>query len=275
MSMIPHYLLEARGRSPRTTAKVLCNKLLYAGVRIIGKPPREGWVHSHLHWSRYPFSLRRETLWSSPLRAWFCPADESAIECMLHLPNYEPVRWVAPRPGEVFLDAGAYVGWYSIQAARAVGPSGRVIALEPDPVNRSQLERNLKLNDIQNTTVVPCAVWSGTGRVGWRPGDQPVWHRVGEAGESGKIEAISVDDLVKRLGLPRVDWIKLDIEGAEVEALRGASETLRRFRPTLFIEVHETREPVCTLLTQFGYSLEREQYDQPPDRHGWILAPRS
>jgi FkbM family methyltransferase len=268
------FVLETHGRSMGTTAKIAFNKLFYLIQRATGRTSRKGLVHAEWHWARYPFSLRRRVLWSSPLQAWFFAEDESAIECMLHMPAYEPIEWVNPSEGEYFLDGGGYVGWYSIQAGRAVGTSGRVVSLEPDRVNRSQLERNLALNKLENVQILPLAVWSRSGSVGWRQGEEPVWHQVRDgSGETQK--ATSIDELVHDLQLARLDWIKLDIEGAEVNALQGAVRTLRDFSPKLFIEVHETTTAVARLLCESGYRIVRELYDQPPDRHGWILAQRT
>lgn len=265
-------MFETYGKSAKTTAKVFCNKLVYASNRSVGRDLPEGRLRAQWHWYRYPFSLRREVLWSSPLQAWFCPEDESATECMLHMENYEPVTWVTPKRGDIFLDIGGYVGWYSIQAARAVGREGRVIVLEPDVPNRIQLERNLSLNDIGNVEVLSKAAWSFSGTVNWSPGTEPVWHQVGQVPTGDFREAVSIDDLVQTLDLVRLDWIKLDIEGAEIEAVEGAQKTLTTLRPILFIEVHQTRDRLGDMLKQIGYSVEREQYDELPDRHGWILA---
>jgi FkbM family methyltransferase len=267
------FVFETHGRTIATTAKVACNKTIYLINRTLRGRPAAGLVHAEWHWTKHPFSLRHELLWSSALRAWFIPEDESAIECMLHMPAYEPIDWVAPDEGEFFLDAGGYVGWYSILACRAVGNSGRVVALEPDALNRSQLERNLALNKHQNVVILPLAVWSRSGRIGWRHGKEPVWHQAMDDSETTQ-ESISIDDLVDKLRLTRLDWIKLDIEGGEVEALRGAGRTLRDYHPKLFIEIHETSAAIAGLLQQAGYTVTRELYDQPPNRHGWVLAQR-
>lgn len=253
-------------------AKIVVNKAIYVLVRAFAGAPRGGWLHSPLHWYRFPFSLRNHFLWSPSLHCWFCPKDESAIECMLHLPSYEPVVWLSLQPGDVFLDIGAYVGWYALRAARAVGPRGLVIALEPDPTNRQQLEKNLSLNQVMNCEVVPVAAWSSTGRVRWRLGEEPVWHKIDEQEGSEVTEAARIDDLVTRRNLVRVDWIKMDIEGGEVEALKGAVVTLRRFRPALFIEVHGTLAHLKNWLRGLGYSIVQASFDELPDKHGWILA---
>lgn len=272
MKRFSQYLFETHGKSLKTTAKVFSNKLAYSVRRATARDWAGKWLDHPMHWYRFPFPLRHHVLWSTPLKAWFFPEDESCIECMLHLPDYEPVNWVDPQKGETFLDVGAYVGWYSIQASRAIGATGRVVALEPDPINRGQLERHLGLNQVSNVTVVPLVVWSSTGRIGWHHATEPVWHHAAQGGNAENKETVTIDDLVERLKLDRVDWIKVDIEGAETDALKGAAETLKRFRPSLFIEIHETRDEILRELEDFGYTVRREQYDMLPYKHGWVLA---
>jgi FkbM family methyltransferase len=211
-------------------------------------------------------------MWSAPLQAWFRPEDESAMECMFRLPSYEPVGWVSPKPGDVFLDVGAYIGWYTIQAAKAVGPSGRVIAMEPDLSNRRQLETNLSLNGISNCTIVPLAAWSKAGEIGWQSNEVPVWSKIRQTQGATTVGTATVDSLVNDLGLANVNWIKMDIEGAEIEALQGAVQVLKQLHPALFIEVHETLEPVTHFLKEFGYTIKKSEFDMPPDHHGWIMV---
>lgn len=260
------------GQRASTTAKVLLNRATYGFIRTIANPPSEGWLHSRWHWYKAPFSLRGEVLWSVPLKSWFRAQDESAIECMLHLADYEPVDWLAAKLGDVFLDVGAYVGWYAIQAAKAVGPLGKVIALEPDAYNRRQLEENLALNNVPNCKVVPMAAWFENAVIGWRSNEVPVWSRVTEVSGTGSVRAVTLDSMVSELGITSLSWIKMDIEGAEVEALRGSKQVLRRFRPALFIEIHDTFEAVSQLLGECRYVIEKCEFDQPCQQHGWILA---
>ena len=99
-----------------------------------------------------------------------------------------------------------------------------------------------------------------------------MWHRIDEQEGSGVIETTRVDDLVADRSLERVDWIKMDIESGEVEALKGAAATLSRFRPALFIEVHRTLGHLTELLQGCGYSIVQASFDEIPDKHGWILA---
>lgn len=252
--------------------RIRANRLAYGLIRTMFPAPPSGWLHSRWHWYRFPFSLRNSVLWSPFLGAWFSPEDESAIECMMRLDQYEPIDWVKPSSGDVFLDVGAYIGPYSILAKHLVGVSGRVIAMEPDPVNRRQLARNLALNEMENCEIIPFAAWSHDGVVGWSHRQEPVWHGIDVNQTAGTVETRSIDRVVSEAKVDRVDWIKMDIEGGEVEAIAGARDTLARFRPALFIEIHETLAPLRSLLASLNYRIEREQFDQPPDLHGWILA---
>jgi len=88
---------ESKGRSANVSARLYLNKLVYGFIRHARRMPDHGWIRSRWYWFHYPLSLRGETLWSKPLRAWFCPEDETALEYMIHISNYEPVQWVKPR----------------------------------------------------------------------------------------------------------------------------------------------------------------------------------
>jgi hypothetical protein len=114
--------------------------------------------------------------------------------------------------------------------------------------------------------------WYEAGEVGWHSDDVHVWRKVDQKETASLIRSITIDSLADTLDLSDVRWIKMDIEGAEIQALKGAEQVLRRFHPTLFIEVHETLEPVSRLLKEYGYTIERSVFDILPDHHGWILA---
>jgi FkbM family methyltransferase len=154
-----------------------------------------------------------------------------------------------------------------------VGPSGQVVAIEPNSRNRLQLENNINLNGITNATIVPLAAWSHAGKFRWR-GDsaEPVWHKIDESSGIGLVDAVTVDDLVHRFALTRVDWIKLDVRGAEVEMLKGAEQSILRFHPVLLIEVHGTLHALEAFLRQFGYSIDKTIFGSLTENHGHVLA---
>jgi len=161
------------------------------------------------------------------------------------------------RPGDVFYDVGASIGFFTVLGARVVGPEGRVVAVEPFPDAADRLRRNVELNGFASVTVEQAAV-ADTSRQGtFVGGEKLVWGwllREGEArgAEGVEVSVVTIDDLVAR-GTPPPSMIKLDVEGAEVLALRGAADTLARIRPAVVCETHGTRAEVVALLEAQEY----------------------
>jgi FkbM family methyltransferase len=146
---------------------------------------------------------------------------------------------VAIRPGDTVIDAGAHIGFFA-RLALSRG-AGRVVAIEPDPTNRACLEANLANEIAQGKVlVVPEGIWDENSELTLsishvNSADSSfLVHKDGAEQLSG-IRVRPLDDIVTELQLDRVDFIKMDIEGSEQRALKGASETLRRFRPRMAI----------------------------------------
>lgn len=144
-------------------------------------------------------------------------------------------------PGMVVLDIGAFVGWYTLLAARQVGSQGTVYAFEADPRNYQLLSENLRLNHFDSRVVsLPKAVSDKAGeqRFYLHGGDQSRSSLIPSGGEdqSTTVTTVTLDDILDRD--LRVDVVKMDIEGGEVNALRGMREILARAAPTikLFVE---------------------------------------
>jgi FkbM family methyltransferase len=155
----------------------------------------------------------------------FNPFIPSMVSDWSPLKGYEQHRPL--RTGDIVVDAGAYPGDYTLFAARQVGPSGRVIAFEPDARNRAVLERNVRLDGRTNVTIIPKGLWDSDDVLNL---DQDgLASTVVEHAADSTIEVTTLDAVVAALALPRVDVIKMDIEGAEIRAIQGCVETLRRF----------------------------------------------
>jgi FkbM family methyltransferase len=126
-------------------------------------------------------------------------------------------------PGMTVVDVGANVGLFTLAMSRLVGPSGRVVAFEPDPVNLGMLRRNLEANQAANVDLVPKAVGEHTGRARLfirreHSGDSRIFpYRYSHA--SIEIEMVSLDDYFPPG--TRVDFIKIDTQGAECQVLAG------------------------------------------------------
>lgn len=142
---------------------------------------------------------------------------------------------IQPAPGDTALDLGACFGDTALAFACSVGNAGRVISVEPSPANRQVLNHNLALN----------AGVSGRISIETNPishaSDLDVVFSEADAGSNVNaggqlaLKSISIDDIVVKHGLAKVDFIKMDIEGMELSALRGGLKTLRQHRPKLAV----------------------------------------
>ncbi len=128
-------------------------------------------------------------------------------------------------PGMTFVDVGAHVGYFTLLAARLVGPGGRVYAFEPDPSSFALLERNIALNSHKNIVPVPRAVSSHSGRatlfLDQRGSDRNTL--LPESGRSSSIEidTVALDEFFELECINKVDVLKIDAEGAEDQVIRG------------------------------------------------------
>ncbi|MBS0221761.1 MAG: FkbM family methyltransferase [Proteobacteria bacterium] len=152
------------------------------------------------------------------------------------------------RSGMTVIDVGANEGLYTLFAARRVGPSGRVIAVEPSSRERAILDGNLARNRIRNVAVVPNALADkpGTAELKIAPRQHGGHNTLGQfvydddttvACESVTVETL--DTLAERLELQRIDVLKIDVEGAELKLLAGGRSLLSQQRPILLIEAND------------------------------------
>jgi len=180
--------------------------------------------------------------------------------------DYEAQLWqyLLPQPGDVFLDVGANVGWYSLHVAKMVGPEGLVLAIEPSPDSFAVLKENIKLNHLSNVTALNFAAWDRNGDLDLilaticiadtvkRDWADPAeaWFRKPRG--TVRVPARRLDDVLKEQNVTQVDWVKIDVEGAEAEVLRGLRKTLMRFHPRILVE-SERLEALTSILQPMGY----------------------
>lgn len=179
------------------------------------------------------------------------------------------------RPGMTAWDVGTERGWFTLLMAACVGKVGRVDAFEAFPPNVERLRSNLALNDFPQVRVHAVAVSDGAGTLHFEPPSDAVTGHKGFLSDcsgvghltptpsptSIRVPSLVLDELAERERLSRLDLIKMDIEGAETAALRGARETLRRFRPVLAVEYNRATlrragsslEELDALLAELGY----------------------
>jgi FkbM family methyltransferase len=156
------------------------------------------------------------------------------------------------------VDVGAHVGMYTVAAAVALGERGRVLALEPNPAARAQLEENLRLNECGNVIVVDRAAAdeAGSGLLHVPTTPDPSFSSLEPGrfaeGEPVPVERTTVDAEVERHGLSPV-VVKIDVEGGELAVLEGMEQTLGE-QPSLLIEVSaETAAEVEGMVAALGY----------------------
>jgi FkbM family methyltransferase len=205
--------------------------------------------------------------------------------------DYEP--WIQEllksqlRSGDCFYDVGAHTGFFALIASRFIGSSGKIVAFEPDPDNAATLEADMAKNGIHQTTLVEAAVWSAPGEV--------IFQRALDASNRTQgqvltepnprlkripIPAIRLDDFIFEERNPVPQLIKMDVEGAEWDALQGAQRLLDRVKPRLLCEVHDARQmgQIQEYLRNFGYAAEEwnpvhEHYADYRQLYLWAVPP--
>jgi FkbM family methyltransferase len=196
------------------------------------------------------------------------PLDARGRHALLHPPRAHPAALAFLNPGAVAIDIGANLGEWTVPLARAVGAGGQVLACEPAPIAAKALEATLGANALRQAEVIRCAVGDHDGSAEFTV---PVvtsartdtgTARIGAAGpghEALSVPLNSVDSLIGKRGLRRVDLIKIDVEGHEKRVLYGAETTLSRFRPAIVIETgHEAsgdRPAIHDRLRSLGYQV--------------------
>jgi FkbM family methyltransferase len=178
-------------------------------------------------------------------------------------------------PSATFIDVGAHIGYYSLRAATMVGSNGHVISIEPNPQTVPKLRGNIEASNAGMASVWPvaCAASESTLQLYAAPesntGESSLSKenasQEGAAPIAYSVQARPLDAIVREAKLDRVDVIKIDVEGAEFEVLKGAARTLDDFRPVLIVELVENQlkamgssiDEVTRFLSSHGYTANR------------------
>src|SRR5260370_4914367 len=172
-------------------------------------------------------------------------------------------------PGDVVLDLGSYSGLTSIAFSKAVGPTGKVIALEPDPSNHAastiNVSNHLRINKLSNIELIQAAAHTGRGTLRFSAesamGSAEASAVGSYRGKVIEVEAVGLIDIANQHRLEHVDFIKMDIEGTEGKVLSASNEFFERFKPKLIIEPHMvdgqlSDMAVMNILKGFGYQCD-------------------
>jgi FkbM family methyltransferase len=220
---------------------------------------RANWLGRSLRWplDRLPKEMAMPIL-SGPLlaRRWIVGAG--IHRCWLG--TYERQKQTAIKAhlerGMVACDIGANAGFYSLLMAGAVGKEGLVYAFEPQPDNLNYLRRHLQLNGIRNVLASDEAVADFVGEARFAANRGSYQGRLDEDGQLC-VPVVTLDHLFATGRLQPADLVKIDVEGAELNVLKGARKFLKRFRPVIFLATHgaEVHQHCCQFLRDCGYRL--------------------
>jgi FkbM family methyltransferase len=184
-----------------------------------------------------------------------------------------------PTKGDIVADVGAYLGRYALTSSNLVGKSGRVVAIEGDPSHYEMLDKNLKLNKVSNVTAINCMVGSKDMHITHQEFlDMYItYQEFLEKGGTDKpqfgntvIHVNSLDNLlIKEHGISEVNWMKIDVEGAELDVLKGAHNILSNSkRIKLLIEIHGVNKlykPIMEILNSYNFKII---FEKPESRSG-------
>ncbi|MGH9443991.1 MAG: FkbM family methyltransferase [Thermoanaerobaculia bacterium] len=202
----------------------------------------------------------RHTMKDDGLEFWFPELAESMETTRIYLDRAKL------KPGDSVLDLGAYAGGAAYHFSRAVGAAGRVHAFEPDQRSFDCLAKNIELHALHNVTAHRRGVWSETGRVVFQA-EGNMGSAIEDASDRSSdtkewIDVVSLADFCVERRLERVDFVKMDVEGSEAPILESAGDFIRKYRPSMIIEVHRVKGvrsdlDVARILTSHGYAVEK------------------
>lgn len=224
------------------------------------------------------------------------PNHDYRIHCPLNKEDFivmtkheeEIIGIFRPKEGDIVVDIGAHMGRYTIPSAKSVGVSGKVIAVEAHPYNFGILQHNLKLNKLTNVSALNSAVYSKKANLKLYLPDEDLGYTMHHSVMTNylstkynneierkyiEVEADTLDNLLKSSGITTVNWIKIDVEGAEYEVLKGAREILSTNKPiSILVEVHgkDTYGPTIELLRSNNFNIEFERTYDNGEKH--VLA---
>lgn len=274
----------------RVRLKLLVNWIAYVAARAIfrcvfGKRLRDRVFAKLFAKLRYWWNFVMKAgkgIWTGPLsEARVYCSDFSEYAFFHHNEEIFLKATFTPEPGQVVVDIGAHQGLWTLYAARRVKPEGLVIAVEPHPLNVEKLLKNLRLNNFSNVIVKQIALGSSNGETALYEsrdqGSHSVIRPVQPTGRTITVRLRKLDSLLaEEFKVQRIDWIKIDVEGAEYDVLTGPMELLRRWKPKLVIEIHgsDNLQRVTQLLADVGYRIKVLREDPHWGERSWVLAIR-
>jgi FkbM family methyltransferase len=234
-----------------------------------------------------PRSLRSHAIAAGPLRGLRIQTSwHNYPGAILGTTERKLLAWLASNVnlGEVWLDVGAHYGYTAVALAKGVGVSGRVFAFEPVLASAGCISTTRRLNQLDQIEVVPLGLSADADLRSWRI---PVVRgmadsTLADSNLTETIYCISLDALWPFLCGSRIHGVKIDVQGMELDVLRGMRDTLVRWQPKLTIEFHRgvDRIPILELLDSLGYSSPvsietSESAELLADDHSYAFLPEA
>ena len=212
----------------------------------------------------------------------YCPINKNDLINMT-IREDEIIERFTPKEGDVVIDIGAHIGRYTIIGAKRVGTNGKVVAIEANPSNFEMLNRNIKLNQLTNIISLNNAVYSKETKIKlYLPGEE-LGHTIYNTVMSDRaknedkfveVSANTLDYFLQLKGITDVNWIKIDVEGAEFEVLKGATNVLSKSKDiALLIEIHNLSGgtnlyiPILEFLRLYNFKIEFEKSHDGGEKH--------
>jgi FkbM family methyltransferase len=280
-------------------------RLIYLGVRVIlriilGKERRDRvYKEKDINFKDFLYrSLKLLGIEKSVMLKFDVPKYGYRVYCPINKEDFaimsrhedEIIDHFNTKQGDIVVDVGAHMGKYTIIASKQVGANGKVIAIEAHPGNYEMLNHNIKLNGLTNVIPLNYAVYSKETKIKlFLPDEESGYtmhHSVmfnylsskyplqGKDNEKFiEVNANTLDNLLQKNGISQVNWIKIDVEGAEFEVLKGSANILSTSKDiNLLIEIHNPGDTnhykqIIDFLKSYNFKIEFEKIYESGERH--------
>jgi tRNA A58 N-methylase Trm61 len=199
----------------------------------------------------------------------YCRSEDNFNDLAIMIQReHDLLKRFSPEEGDIVVDIGAHMGRYTIISSKRVGQNGKVVCMEADPSNFETLNHSIKLNNLTNVISFNCITYSKE-------------MDIVDVNTYNRMHVNTLDYLLHQNGIDAVNWMKIDVEGAEYEVLKGAHNILSNSKDiSILIEIHgisRQYKPIMELLNSYNFKMEKafEGYQRHEMRQSKNIIPES